>query len=257
MFETLLKLGLSEKEAKVYLAALELGEETAQNIAEKSGVNRATTYVILEKLMQLGLMSTHEEGKKTVFVAESPTELVNILEEQKREIDAKKKYLDDSLNQLMAIYNARSDKPTVRYFEGADGLEALDRYKVNLQPNTEMLTVIPIDLVEKLFPNRRKASLSERVKLGIKTRAIYTHENGSIPEDVNRQQLREGVFLPRSEFPIDATITIHPNWGIKLYYFNQARPYGVLIQSPELALNFKHFFELAWAGAQLRKKSQS
>jgi sugar-specific transcriptional regulator TrmB len=72
MLETLIKLGLSEKEAAVYLATLELGEDTALNIAEKSQVNRTTTYVILEKLMKLGLASTVERGKKTVFVAEDP-----------------------------------------------------------------------------------------------------------------------------------------------------------------------------------------
>lgn len=251
MFETLLKLGLSEKEAKVYLAALELGEETAQNIAEKSGVNRATTYVILEKLMQLGLMSTHEEGKKTVFVAESPTELVNILEEQKREIDAKKKYLDDSLNQLMAIYNARSDKPTVRYFEGADGLEALDRYGHDQFPkNSEMLGIFPLDIIEERFASRRNKAVGDRVKRGTRSRIIYTRKQGPLSEEVNQEQLREGIFISREEFPLNATIAIHPDWGIKLYYFDVALPYGVLIQSPELANNMKLLFELAWHGAK-------
>lgn len=72
MISTLIKLGLSEKEAKVYLAALELAQDSAQNIAKKAGVNRPTTYVILEKLMKLGLANTLEENKKTLFVAESP-----------------------------------------------------------------------------------------------------------------------------------------------------------------------------------------
>ncbi len=250
MLETLLKLGLSEKEGKVYLAALELGEDTAQNIAKKAGVNRATTYVILEKLMRLGLMSSQEREKKTLFVAENPTELVNILEEEKRQVDARKKYLDEAMNQLTAIYNANKSKPIVRYFEGPDGLEALDRYKVDLKPNTEMLTMIPIDKVEELFPSRRKTSLSERVKLGIKAKAIYTRKEGEFSEEENAKQLREGIFLSREDLPIDATITIHPEWGVKLYYFNQSRPYGVLIQSPEIARNMKHLFDLAWRGAK-------
>lgn len=36
------ELGLADKEARVYLASLELGSDTVQNIAKKSGVNRAT-----------------------------------------------------------------------------------------------------------------------------------------------------------------------------------------------------------------------
>ena len=47
-------LGLSEKEAKVYLTALEMGAETAQNIAKKANVNRATTYVQIDSLKAKG-----------------------------------------------------------------------------------------------------------------------------------------------------------------------------------------------------------
>ena len=66
------KLGLSEKEAKVYLASLELGPSPVQVISQKSKVNRATTYVVIDSLMAMGLMSTYDEGKKTFFTSESP-----------------------------------------------------------------------------------------------------------------------------------------------------------------------------------------
>lgn len=39
MLTTLMKLGLSEKDAKVYLAALELAQDTVQNIAKKFQFN--------------------------------------------------------------------------------------------------------------------------------------------------------------------------------------------------------------------------
>lgn len=250
MLEILQKLGLSDKEAKVYLAILELGEDTAQNIATKADVKRATTYVILEKLMQLGLASTVERGKKTVFIAENPTELINILEEQKREIDSRKSYLDEAMTQLQAIYNAgENNKPIVRYFEGADGLEALDRYGHDQIANdSEMLSVIPIDLIEEQFSARRKTAVEDRVKRKIKSRAIYTHKGGEIAEYTNKKELREGKFLSREKFPIDATVQIYPGWGVKFYNFNPSNHFGVLIQSPDLAKNMAQIFELAWSG---------
>ena len=52
------ELGLAEKEAKVFLASLELGSSAVQEIAKKAEINRATTYVIIEKLMKKGLMSS-------------------------------------------------------------------------------------------------------------------------------------------------------------------------------------------------------
>ena len=67
MLKELQDLGLSEKEARVYL-----GQTTADKLAKHAKVNRSTTYVQLESLMKVGLMSTHEERKKTVFAPESP-----------------------------------------------------------------------------------------------------------------------------------------------------------------------------------------
>lgn len=259
MLEVLLeKIGLAEKEAKVYLALLELAQDSVQNIAKKAKVTRPNTYVILEKLLKMGLVSSHQEGKKTLFVATSPTELENIIDKQIKELELRKKELKESMNQMTAIYNVSKDKPVVRYFEGADGLEALDRYgRDQLGSNKEILSVSPIDVVERYFPERRKKSLNERIKLGIKARAIYTHEGGEIPGYQNKKELRDGVFIPRSIFPLDATMTIYPEWGIKLYYYDQTNPYGVSLESNALAKNMKLFFELAWVGAKaIKEKNQ-
>lgn len=253
MEQALIKLGLSEKEAKVYLATLELGEDTVQNIGKKAGVNRATTYVILEKLMGLGLVSSIEHDKKAKFIAESPTELVNILEEQKREIEGRRTHLDEAMNQLMAIYNTKKGKPIVRYFEGAEGLTTMDGHGIDEIKVTgkERLSIFPMDIVEEYFPEKRKASLQRRVKAQIKSRTIYTHKDGPVEVERNRRELRDAVYIPRKSFPIDATIEINPDWGIKLYNFKDKNFFGVLIQSPTLANNMKELFELAWTQAKL------
>ena len=59
-------LGLSDKEARVYLAALEMGPSPVQDISHKAHVNRATTYVMIESLAARGLMSTFQKGKKRI-----------------------------------------------------------------------------------------------------------------------------------------------------------------------------------------------
>ena len=64
MFDELKKIGLSENETGAYLALLELGSATAQDISKKSGIKRATTYVQLEALMQLGLVTSFEKTQR-------------------------------------------------------------------------------------------------------------------------------------------------------------------------------------------------
>src|SRR5688572_25102021 len=81
------KIGLSENEAKVYLAGLELGSSTAQMIAAKATVSRPTTYIMIESLIKRGLMSSFQKGKKRMFVSGKPRQLLYILEQQKKAIE--------------------------------------------------------------------------------------------------------------------------------------------------------------------------
>ena len=255
MLTTLMKLGLSEKEAKVYLAALELAQDTVQNIAQKAKVNRPTTYVILEKLMQMGLISKVEKDKRTLFIAEDPRELENLLEKQKRDIEDKKNELKAVMDELKALNNTNQEKPIVKYFEGEDGLIALENYGSHtLKKNPETLSITPIDILENFFPVKRKGAVNQRVKLGIKARTIYTYHD-VIPKEIHDKELRDGVFIPRDKFPINTIMSIYPELGVKLFHLDKGKPYGVMIESKELAKNFQYYFELAWIGAKsLNKK---
>jgi len=61
MFEKdLISLGLSEKEARIYIVLLELEVATAHEVAEKSGVNRSSAYVVLEKMKEKGIVGLVE-----------------------------------------------------------------------------------------------------------------------------------------------------------------------------------------------------
>ena len=118
--QELIDLGLSEKEAAVYLASIQLGPSPVQKISNKSRVNRATTYVIIESLMEMGLMSKYDEGKKTFFVAEKPERLVNYFEEKGRDLKDKIFKINQIVPELNSLYNDLSDKPKVKYYEGVE-----------------------------------------------------------------------------------------------------------------------------------------
>jgi len=254
LIKDLQKLGLSEKEAKVYLAALELAEESVQNIAAKAGVNRPTAYVVLEKLIKFGLVSTRGDGKKTLFSASDPRELKHIIEKTEKDLQEQKETLKQTMDQLEAIHNAHSTKPVVRYFEGVDGLEAMDRFgQDDTRKTDKFYSLSAIDLVEKFYPGRRKTGIQERVKSNIKTQTIYTAEK-EFTASQNKLNLREGIIVQRVKYPLNGTIKIIPNWGIKLYYFDEIKPYGVIIESSHIAENMIQLFKLAWIGAQQEKK---
>src|SRR3989338_5621069 len=72
------QMGLSEKQAEVYLSLLELGESPMTKIARKANLKRPTVYLIIDELMVLGLCSEIVKGKKKVYSATHPRRLVEI-----------------------------------------------------------------------------------------------------------------------------------------------------------------------------------
>jgi sugar-specific transcriptional regulator TrmB len=76
--------GLTEKEAKVYLACLEISPASVAGIAELAGVKRPTAYVILKGLSARGLVQPAEGTKKSHVCALHPERILELLHEEKR-----------------------------------------------------------------------------------------------------------------------------------------------------------------------------
>jgi len=123
------KLGLKEKEVNVYLAALELGFNSVQNIAQKADISRPTAYEIIKELIAKGLMKEVKrqgaiQGERTFFAAESPDNLLGLLRVQKREIEEKEREFVRIISALRAKYNI-AGQSEIRSFTGKNELEVL------------------------------------------------------------------------------------------------------------------------------------
>ena len=80
-------LGLNEKEAKVYLACLELGSATVQEVSDKAGVKRTSVYNFLEDMKARGFITEVKHGKKILLTAEDPRVLLKKADEQKKQFE--------------------------------------------------------------------------------------------------------------------------------------------------------------------------
>jgi len=126
------KLGLKEKEVSVYLAALELGFTSVQNIAQKAGLSRPTVYEIIKELTKKGLMKEIKRqgsvrGERSYFAAESPDNLLGLLRVQKREVEEKEREFVRIISALRAKYNL-AGQVEIRSFEGAEIKVLLDDF---------------------------------------------------------------------------------------------------------------------------------
>lgn len=124
--QTLLRnFGLSDKETSVYLALVELGSSSVRVIADKSSVNRGTTYDILRSLINMGLVTYYHKQTKQFFVAEPPEKLLRALEDREENLALVKKEIRASLPQLQTIFERSGNRPTVKFYEGNQGMKQI------------------------------------------------------------------------------------------------------------------------------------
>lgn len=241
------KLGLNEKEVKVYLAALEFGYASAQDIAKKAGINRATTYFTIDSLIKKGLMTQMEKGKKTQFAAEDPRGLRAIIDKKIKEAEATQNILKEILPQLESIYNLAAEKPKVRYYEGLDGAQAM-RHEFLRTSGDEILGFLSLDNLFKSFPRHSIEHTPERIKRKIRSRVLYTRKDGPLAEGSDKDLMREARYVPLQKFPFGSDISVYGD-RISMFFLKDKLG-GVIIESMELADMMRAIFELAWEGAE-------
>ncbi|MDR3642755.1 MAG: helix-turn-helix domain-containing protein [Candidatus Doudnabacteria bacterium] len=164
ILDTLKQAGLNEKQAAVYMALLELGTATVHPIATKAQVKRPTTYLILEDLQARGLVSVVPRARKVLYTAESPEKIVSDLG---RKQDLVKRYLP----QLLALYNAKVDKPQVLLFEGKDAVREVYERILDAKEVAWFSTIRDIISVYPDFPKKLN---DEAMKGRVKVRELLT-----------------------------------------------------------------------------------
>ncbi len=125
---TLEEIGLTEKEAAVYLALLSLETATAYQIAEHCDVKKPTVYVILEELRKKGLVLKVPHAKKALFAAQDLVEYVAAQESRLKAAHA-----------ILPRLHALGSKPKegVYFFNGLHGIaQALDYKFDEMRGNT-------------------------------------------------------------------------------------------------------------------------
>ena len=244
MIKELQDFGLSDKEARVYLAALEIGRATADQLAKHAKIVRSTTYVQLESLMKKGLMSTYEEGKKTYFTPESPEYLKRTFELKRQEFDAKEKELGALLPGLVQMFASAGDKPIVRFFAGKEGIASMREGFLQLPSGTELKLIYAHDALERVFSEEeRTAYAKKRAAKGIFIKAVYTRQDKPLlsTDIVSNTERR---FIPFEKMPISSDIYVYDSTVAIMAL--RKKIFGVVIESEEIAQSMNALFSLLW-----------
>lgn len=246
MYEQELKnLGLSEKEARVYLAVLELGPETVQNIAKKAQTNRPTTYLQIESLKQKGLMSEFLKGKKAFYSAESPGRLLSLLGALEKNLEFRKSEAQRILPMLNELFAGAGERPKVRFFEGIEGVKAMQEDFLAVG-DKKIESFTNLDKLFEMFPGYENEYTKHRINHGVKALVIYTRKNGPVDGATAREKLREARYISPGKLPMSADITIFGNKVALITY--KAMPVSIIIEDADIAAAMRAIFYLTWSG---------
>ncbi|MCI0619464.1 BlaI/MecI/CopY family transcriptional regulator [Candidatus Wolfebacteria bacterium] len=229
-------LGLSDMEAEVYLAALELGEGTMQALAKKSGVNRSTIYTFIDELKERGFITETKRGKRRLYVATNPERLVQMQKVRTGE-------LERALPELLAIHNSARNKPRVTFYEGVEGIKEIHADMLTAEQEIqayEDLEGLKNNLPASFFEQFPK----ERMRRGILYRSISRDsETARVFVKNNIGFLRETKLIITE--PLNIEVSIYGD-KVALMSLTSNPPFGVLIQDKNIAQVQRIMWQELW-----------
>ncbi|NQU97960.1 hypothetical protein HQ533_00695 [Candidatus Woesearchaeota archaeon] len=232
--EILKQIGLSDGEAKVYLALLKLGSSPVSKIKEETRLHRTTIYDFVEKLLNKGLINYIIEGGVKHFKATQPEKLLDYVKEKTDKVR-------EALPTLNKITDFQRQDIGVEVHKGKEGFKTMlnDCLRVGKDivgfgiDETKFKKRFPI-IMEQFFKKEEEAGMHERLLTSEKAKFTYNKKT------TNYRYIPEEYFNP--------TPTIV--FGNKVAIINWEPLTIIFIENEGLADSYRKHFELLWKMAK-------
>lgn len=243
MFERqLISLGLNQKETRVYLAVLELGEVLASSLARRTGIKRTTVYHILENLHQKGLVTFYEKKKARYFSPVDAGFLLKICQEKVERAEAELEEFSRILPQLKTISNFYQASPPVRFFDGKEGIKRI--YQDILRTEKSCFVFSNQEELFRIFPDFSEFFTRKRIEKKMALLMIMPFaKNWRFQKEEKEKSLRACQSLTWEKFPFQGEIWIY---GHKVVIISFTEIKAVLIEDQKIALMFRAIFDFCW-----------
>ena len=248
---TLKKIGLNEKEIKVYLAVLKYGKTKPSDLAKITKLNRATVYNIAQSLVSRGIIAEDLSGKILYFSPLPPENLTKILDQPKRELEEKKNLIDGAVNELKLINSEQIyPVPKIRFIEEKDLEKFLFDNIVKWQKDIIKKDGIWWGFQDHSFVENFSSWISETWKTTeskderLKKPRVFTNDSRVERELKNENYAKRQVrFLDDTNFT--ATEWVCGNYLVTISTRNNPF-YAIEIHDELLAQNMREVFRKLW-----------
>lgn len=257
MEEELQKLGLSEYEARVYLATLGMGPSSAFHISEKTNIKRPTVYLALENLIKQGLVFENFINKKRLFQAEKPEKLSKLTKRMRRKVIDAEISLESILPEILKIPREYAEDPQVTVYHGLEGIK-----NILLEVSRSSSSWYFFGSSTRVFNSLSQADIAEIFEEGSKFRKdpkrpkiFFITDAGILASELKETitPWREMKILPKTINAGSAFIIYED----KLVILNfVSKPFATIIRSKEVMEVLKIMYQLIWKSLPEEKASK-
>ncbi len=239
-------IGLTKSEIKVYNSLLELGSSTTGPLVKKSGVSSSKIYIILDKLIEKGLVNYVLKGNVKYFESASPERILDYLSEKEKEIIRQREIVEKILPELIAKRESSKYKQEASIYRGFNGLHTVfyDALKSMKKGDTIYITGVP--------SRSKKSNLfflkwnKYRASLGIRMKILFDESASGEPQTLSKNSpLSEIKYLPEG-IATPAAINIYKDRTIIFPSETEKEPLLIVINSKEIADSFRSHFDILW-----------
>lgn len=239
--EKLKQIGLSDKEAKVYLALLEMGDSLVSEVSEKTKVNRSLLYTILDNLANKGIVAYIIKNNVRYYRAAEPSKIHAMLKERE-------KIFESILPELMALRMPKKKKPVVEILEGKEGIKTIlndvlkqksDWYAFNVPGKGPEIMGPMVHPFEK---ERQKE------KINLKAILVRTKQGLKRGKDFSQMKFTNVRYMPET-YESPASNWIYADRIVIIFWYKEF-PFAIRIIDKNLAESYKNHFKALWAAAK-------
>lgn len=241
--DILSRLGLSENEAKIYEMLLLKGETKARDLLDDSGLSRGNVYNMLMSLTARGLIQV-SEGKQQTYSVTDPTKLSSLIEERKQHVARLDAEFKETLPRLLSTFSLTTGRPTVRVFEGIEGVE--EALNDSLLSTGEIRAYVDNGAVtgDVLAVNNRYVKKRFAQKILKKILVADTTEERSLFASLTHEYTQV-VFIPNFPATFHSAMEIYDD-TVSYLTLRPDKMIAVLITDPSIASLEKQKFDFLW-----------
>lgn len=123
LLPTLLSLGLSEIEAKLYITCQYYGASPISHLAKHLNIPRTTVYNYIGNLLKKQILIESKNIKGTLYSAQSPDMIISLLRQQQKKLDTMITNIE-SIKDTLTQPPYQHIMPKIRYYQGKDAIIA-------------------------------------------------------------------------------------------------------------------------------------